>query len=558
MNTQGTTENMFISPFEYDDGSNAYDTFAKLNIMTDAHDNPSLDMPQLMFTLKGDDKSWNGDRLMFQYSSGSNASFFKITEITGSMRNKINFELFGSNNTYYGGSTYKTSNNSFIFSENNNVSENGKNNNFINADSNTFISFTTMNMNFIDSNDNTTLSAKTEIGGLTASGAVDNISFYHSDGNRIKGVPTFVNSRHQMAASQFDNNLNVTGYNYNLSTFETLSGGWIKGKSFINSKYNRCYGTNDYLAKDVFINSNTGLYLENFGNQNNIVIGNDLGMIVNCSGNSIEIGKGLINLSANNDKIILGYFNENSNDEDEFLIVGDGFLSQNYLDSLVANNGQWLTNDSQFMNVMTSISSNSNEHGYMENIYRHNIFTVNKQGYITISDFYNPTYSARYGVSGISAFTGTNNPIIIDYETLYKNLNADNTIKMAEETLKDLEEEVNEAVSNTPKNVFVQITGGNNHDYNNILLNYNSDTSATLDETLTYSARLDNNVTENSLLCLTNAQTIPIVVWWAYTKLNERYWNWSSATLDSYMSYNFLKLSETQQLYGYTLIKDNG
>ena len=73
-----------------------YDSFAKLNIMNEVNEDNNKVIPQIMFDLskKGSKKNWNGDRLAITYNSGTNASLFRISEVTGSYRNKLNFELF--------------------------------------------------------------------------------------------------------------------------------------------------------------------------------------------------------------------------------------------------------------------------------------------------------------------------------------------------------------------------------------------------------------------------------------------------------------------------------
>ena len=133
----------------------SYDSFAKLNIMSETKTDGSPVVPQIMFDLakNGSKCTWNGDRLAITYNSGVNASVFRISEVTGTYRDKLNFELLGSNNIYYG--TVKgTSNNSFIFSRNNSISDNSFDNNWINSDGNSLFATGTSGINFIDSNNN--------------------------------------------------------------------------------------------------------------------------------------------------------------------------------------------------------------------------------------------------------------------------------------------------------------------------------------------------------------------------------------------------------------------
>ena len=73
----------------------SYDSFAKLNIMSEAK--PSNNVPQIMLALanKGSKRTWKGDRLQISYTSGYRAGSFRITEVTGSWREKLNCELLG-------------------------------------------------------------------------------------------------------------------------------------------------------------------------------------------------------------------------------------------------------------------------------------------------------------------------------------------------------------------------------------------------------------------------------------------------------------------------------
>lgn len=476
-----------------------YDSFAKLNIMSEVKEDNDKVIPQIMFDLskKGSKKTWNGDRLAITYNSGANASLFRISEITGGdFRNKLNFELLGSNNLFYGSIT-GTSNNSFIFSQNNTISNNSFDNNFINADGNRIVPTYTSGINFMDSNYNLITSGYLNHRYSSAA----NISYYHSNNNRM--LPQFAyikgykdsNGGNLISQPLYDNNGLITGYSllssYNGSDMyiKGVAGGVLRNYTFINSDYNRILGHNNYNSYTTIINSQNGYYLSDNGTKNTVLIGNDWGYIKGVSGNTIAIGKGLINYNTSSDKIILGQFNRNSQDPNDILIVGDGRLSQEYLDSLTALNKDWATNDKSYSNIIGALSSNGSPSADSE-IYRHNIFTVNKNGYITISDWTNPSNSARYGYNGITAYLD-NVSYTIPFRTLYNKINVNDAITQMQETVDSYTQQMEDIIKTMPSNYFYSVKSSISNIYLNIEDRTNIGASAWIWKDI--SARMENN-----------------------------------------------------------------
>lgn len=478
----------------------AYDSFAKLNIMSEVSGVNDKIIPQIMFNLSntGTKKTWNGDRLSITYNSGNSASLFRISEVTGSYRNKLNFELLGANNIFYG-SVKGTSNNSFIFSQNNTISNSSFDNNFINADGNRIVPTYTSGINFIDSNNNLITSGYLHHRFSSAA----NISYYHSNNNRmlpqfafIKGYKGTNGGKDLISQPLYDNNGLITGYSL-LSSYngtdvyiKGIAGGVLRNYTFINSDYNRILGHNNYDSYTTIINSHNGYYLSDNETKNTVLIGNDWGYIKGASGNTIAIGKGLINYNTSSDKIILGQFNRNSQDPNDILIVGDGRLSQEYLDSLTALNKDWATNDKSYANILSALSSNGSPSAD-SGLYRHNIFTVNKNGYITISDWTNPSNSARYGYNGITAYLD-NVSYTIPFRTLYNKINVNDAITQMQETVDSYTQQMDDIIKTMPSNYFYSVKNSTNHIFLNID-NNKSNVGASAWIWKEISAKMENN-----------------------------------------------------------------
>lgn len=478
----------------------AYDSFAKLNIMSEVSGVNDKIIPQIMFNLSntGTKKTWNGDRLAITYNSGNSASLFRISEVTGSYRNKLNFELLGANNIFYG-SVKGTSNNSFIFSQNNTISNSSFDNNFINADGNRIVPTYTSGINFIDSNNNLITSGYLHHRFSSAA----NISYYHSNNNRmlpqfafIKGYKGSNGGKDLISQPLYDNNGLITGYSL-LSSYngtdvyiKGVAGGVLRNYTFINSDYNRVLGHNNYESYTTIINSHNGYYLSDNGTKNTVLIGNDWGYIKGASGNTIAIGNGLINYNTSSDKIILGQFNRNSQDPNDILIVGDGRLSQEYLDSLTALNKDWATNDKSYANILSALSGNGSPSAD-SGLYRHNIFTVNKNGYITISDWTNPSNSARYGYNGITAYLD-NVSYTIPFRTLYNKINVNDAITQMQETVDSYTQQMDDIIKTMPSNYFYSVKNSTNHIFLNID-NNKSNVGASAWIWKEISAKMENN-----------------------------------------------------------------
>lgn len=478
----------------------AYDSFAKLNIMSEVSGVNDKIIPQIMFNLSntGTKKTWNGDRLAITYNSGNSASLFRISEVTGSYRNKLNFELLGANNIFYG-SVKGTSNNSFIFSQNNTISNSSFDNNFINADGNRIVPTYTSGINFIDSNNNLITSGYLHHRFSSAA----NISYYHSNNNRmlpqfafIKGYKGTNGGKDLISQPLYDNNGLITGYSL-LSSYngtdvyiKGVAGGVLRNYTFINSDYNRILGHNNYDSYTTIINSHNGYYLSDNETKNTVLIGNDWGYIKGASGNTIAIGKGLINYNTSSDKIILGQFNRNSQDPNDILIVGDGRLSQEYLDSLTALNKDWATNDKSYANILSALSGNGSPSAD-SSLYRHNIFTVNKNGYITISDWTNPSNSARYGYNGITAYLD-NVSYTIPFRTLYNKINVNDAITQMQETVDSYTQQMDDIIKTMPSNYFYSVKNSTNHIFLNID-NNKSNVGASAWIWKEISAKMENN-----------------------------------------------------------------
>ena len=79
MKNLGTDQDLLINTIS--DAVQPVDSIAKLNIMTEATNNPAAGVPQIMLsqTTPGAVKTWNGDRLTINYGSGNKAGYFSIS-----------------------------------------------------------------------------------------------------------------------------------------------------------------------------------------------------------------------------------------------------------------------------------------------------------------------------------------------------------------------------------------------------------------------------------------------------------------------------------------------
>ena len=441
------TDQDFILTNSITEGIQPVDSIAKLNIMTEATNNPTSGVPQIMLsqTTTGTVKTWNGDRLTINYASGNKAGYFGISEVTNTYRNRINFEILGANNVFHTsvGGTYG---NSFIYAEGNKLSKQTHNCNFIHSDYNIVNTSAADGINFINSTYNTLYY-----------GAVDEIyasakqiSLYNSNYNTFQPVPETWTYTHQ------NGNKEVKG----------KKGCYLRNQTLIGSNYNYIKGrtiSEDYpenKSNSTFINSCSGLY--DFDEQHGslTVIGNTFGYFNNnrdC--NIIGIGEGLLQTDSNSDKILLGFYNQNTTDPNEILVVGDGRLNREYVKGLTSATKDWTTNINKYRDVMSNISGTGST-AYNSNFYRHNIFTVNKDGYITISDYKVPSNSARYGYKGITAYVD-GSTYEIPFNKVYNKINGNDSVDIMQETIDSYTKTIENKIENLPITKFETFTDPN-------------------------------------------------------------------------------------------------
>lgn len=443
------TDQDFILTNSITEGIQPVDSIAKLNIMTEATNNPTSGVPQIMLsqTTTGTVKTWNGDRLTINYASGNKAGYFGISEVTDTYRNRnrINLEILGANNVFHTsvGGTYG---NSFIYAEGNKLSKQTHNCNFIHSDYNVLNTSAADGINFINSTYNTFYA-----------GAVDEIyasarqiSLYNSNYNTFQPVPETWTYTHQ------NGNKEVKG----------KKGCYLRNQTLIGSNYNYIKGrtiSEDYpenKSNSTFINSCSGLY--DFDEQHGslTVIGNTFGYFNNnrdC--NIIGIGEGLLQTDSNSDKILLGFYNQNTTDPNEILVVGDGRLNREYVKGLTSATKDWTTNLKKYRDVMSNISGTGST-AYNSNFYRHNIFTVNKDGYITISDYKVPSNSARYGYKGITAYVD-GSTYEIPFNKVYNKINGNDSVDIMQETIDSYTKIIENKIESLPISKFETFTDPN-------------------------------------------------------------------------------------------------
>jgi hypothetical protein len=438
--SHGSDANLFISNMSTDT-TTAYDSFAKLNIMTEAVNDLTSAIPQIMLaqTTSGVfEKSWNGDRLNITYNSGNEGGYFSISEITGNYRNKLNAEFFGANNIYH---TVVTGvyGNSFIYSKNNKLTDNNNNHSFIHSDYNTFENEDMSNFGFINSNFN--------IVRATTGDSPDQIAYAKNNTLYNSNNNVFHPKYHDI----FDSEKNT----------HTYKKGLISNSVLVNSQYNYLkgrstvpYKNTDYYEPNLtFINSLSSFYnLHEY--KSTTMIGSTFSIINDTTGNIIGIGEGLLQNGGEGDKIILGNYNRNSTDANEVLIVGDGRMKMNYVKGLVSAIPNWNTKLQSYQTIFRNISGDGST-AKDADFYRHNIFTVNKEGYITISD-YDTNQSARYGFSGITAYDSNGKTTYdIPFEAIYNQIDTDRYNKERNSDLLLCEYAANDLIQNSPKTTAV-------------------------------------------------------------------------------------------------------
>lgn len=438
-----TTNKLFISTIPTEE-SKSYDTFTKLNIMSQAKNNIRESVPQLMFSLAkdNDSKSWDGQRLAFTYASGSRAALFRIAEYAGAGKERANIELLGVNNLYSG--VKGVYGNSFIYSQENELPASAFNNVFINSDSNVLYPHASNEISFINSNYN-----------ILTSG-VESINNEFPGGNNI----TFMETNNAVVSPKYSTYY-ASGYKGSkggkgqLTWTPYTMGGHLTHHFMLDSDFTFINGHNESNVHGTYIASPSAKHIFNENTQNDLEIGNTYGFTNSNSGNLIAIGRGLTYVKGQGDKIILGHFNRNDTDPNNVLIVGDGFVSNDYLKKI----GHQLSgspNNNAFFNSIGC--KGEGEAGDMVNYYRHNLLTVNRKGWIGIYSYANPENFAHYGFSGITANVNSAR-YEIPFSAVYAKLNVYDSMKEFQNTIDNYGKKV-QAINNTmPSNKSITITG---------------------------------------------------------------------------------------------------
>ena len=552
----GTINDLVISNLEM---PVSYDSFSKLNIMTETNDEVSATVPQITLaqTTTGTNKTWNGDRLNIKYTSGVSAGYFTISEVTGASRHKLNFELFGEHNIYHTAVT-GTFGNSFIYSRGNKIANDCYSNSFIHSDYNEINDNKINQINFINSNFN---SINTQFINKVESSA-SQISFYNSNNNTV-------NSQCSRYSYIDENNKTVTAYKKGVlknCTFVNSNGNYLKGK---------CYCPDDednfHKPNSTFINSYSGLYNLTESGDSLTMIGNTFGWVNAPTGNIIGIGEGLIQDGGESDKILLGYYNQNTTDPNEILVVGDGRMNKKWLKGQVSAIKDWNTNLTAFEKLMKTISGTGST-AKDSNFYRHNIFTVNKEGYITISD-YDTNNSARYGFSGITAYRANGDNSTITYElpfnTMYDVLNSDQAYDMGKEELNSKITEIQGLIENITPTQFLNVSNKTNSTDNvqfSAYLNVPNDVITAYSETenKTILNKYTNLYTNNTVFTLSYVpvknDSLPLnVIYWLRRKNHTDSTDTSAKiTIKPYESKQFIKYSQVltdNTLDGITIVE---
>ena len=206
------------------------------------------------------------------------------------------------------------------------------------------------------------------------------------------------------------------------------------------------------------------------------------------------------------------------------------------------------------------------------NFYRHNIFTVNKEGYITISD-YDTHNSARYGFSGITAYSSNGNNSTVTYElpfnTMYDVLNSDQAYNMGKEELNSKIKEIQGLIDNITPTKFLNVSNKTNSTDNvqfSAYLNVPNDVISTYSETenKTILNTITNSYTNNTVFTLTYVpvknNSLPLnVIYWLRRKNHTASTDTSAKiTIKPYESKQFIKYSQVltdNTLDGITIVE---
>jgi len=444
-----TVNKLFITSVP-DEEIKPYDVFSKLNIMSQGTERIAESTPQLMFSLvnnKGN-KSWNGQRLAFNYASGGRAPLFRIFELAGAGKQRINVELLGVNNLYqnikgiYG--------NSFIYSQENELPTSAFDNTFINSDSNILYAHAANNISFINSNFNVVQSGTESV--FHQFPGTNNVTFMETDNSVV--TPWYST----YYTSSYSGDKGVKGHKGRVVWTPYTVGGHLSQHFLLDSDYSFINGHNNDDFHGTYISTPSAKHVFSEYSQHDLEIGNMYGYTNNNSGNLIAIGRGLTYVKGQGDKILLGHFNLNDKDPDNVLIVGDGFVSEDYLKK-ISHLLDGSNDNNRFFNAIGC--KGEGERGDMVNFYRHNLFTVNRKGWVGISDYTHPENSARYGFSGITAFC-KGARYDIPFSSVYAKLNVYDSMKEFQNVIDSYTDKV-QAINNTmPTNKSIVISAATN------------------------------------------------------------------------------------------------
>lgn len=453
---------------------NTYETFAKLNIMSPLADTYEKSQPQLMFTYVNNNanKSWKGQMMAFNYTAGSwddsCPPLFRVHEKTTKTKSKMNFDLLGNNNLYRSGkgTNGAIERNSFIFSQDNEVQNFVHDTTFINSDDNV-IETHLHDIDVINSNGNTFMGGW-DIHGNTP--LTHDVNLFCTDNSRFQPAYHYVKGL-------------VTQPNGTKKEVWNYSGGDLQGQTLIDSDQSVVYGFTNKKYHGVAISSPRNRHTLSDAASYEVQIGNEFGYTQYVSGGLIAIGRGLTYIKGQGDKIILGNFNENDINDNAVLIVGDGYVTDNYLKKIEP---LLKKNDNSFWRALSG-------RGDRTNYYRHNLMQVNRKGYIGIYNFDNPqTQWAQYGYDGITARDG-NNLYKIKYQDIYSKLNAYDTMSEYQSIIDSYTKKVKEFTNSVPKAVFGVISSGQSVDLNSEIKNRSSDL---------YKSLVGGTVTQNTILTI--------------------------------------------------------
>ena len=214
---------------------------------------------------------------------------------------------------------------------------------------------------------------------------------------------------------------------------------------------------------------------------------------------------------------------------------------------------------------MTKISGTGST-AYNSNYYRHNIFTVNKEGYITISDYKVPNNSARYGYKGITAYVnGTTYEL--PFSEIYHKINGNDSVDIMQETIDSYTKQLESKINSIPTTKFMSFSDPSNIAANTQMsayLNVTVPQGATPATSL--SAKLFNieKIGNNDIIGLSyhsNNKT-PAKVIWAYKlpvgNSNDQQTLTAAATIYPYCTLQFMYASrqenDTTSFSGFSLI----